>query len=46
MDNPFGGSAKAMFEDFEKASKKPGQPGSQPNEKDMQDFEKNFMGMF
>jgi soluble cytochrome b562 len=45
MDNPFGGSAKAMFEDFEKASKKPG-PGSLPNEKDMQDFEKNFMGMF
>ncbi|MFO0117711.1 MAG: hypothetical protein ACK521_08895 [bacterium] len=43
MDNPFGGSAKAMFEDFEKATKA---PSSQPNEKDMQDFEKNFMGMF
>lgn len=32
-----------MFEDFEKAAKAPGQ---QPSEKDMQDFEKNFMGMF
>jgi soluble cytochrome b562 len=32
-----------MFEDFEKATKTPGQ---QPNDKDMQDFEKNFMGMF
>lgn len=32
-----------MFEDFEKATKSGQQ---QPSEKEMQDFEKNFMGMF
>ena len=39
-NNPFSGSTKAMFEDFEKVKTQ------QPDPKNMQDFEKNFMGMF
>jgi hypothetical protein len=41
VNNPFSGSTKGMFENIS-------QPSQQqvPMDKDMKDFEKNFMGMF